>query len=507
MSRHPSESGCIGLSNPTLGIFIISVLGLFMEMLFIRWIGTEVRIFAYLQNLVLVTCFLGLGLGCFTSHEPIEVRKLLRPLLIIVLLFAIPIVREALGKTSELLSVLGDFLIWYNAISNSPLETVLFVILGLTVTFLLMWQILSIFVPVGRLLGRLMNGHPNTIWAYSVNVGGSLVGTWLFVLLSGLNQPPVVWFAVTSALLLFFIGIRQRNGWRLNVILLCTLVVLSWFASFEFGSIETVWSPYQKLSLVKVDQNMGQIGNYILKVNNVGYQVLLDLNEQNVRADPAHFPIELRGFSQYDIPLLLHPNPRNVLIVGAGTGNDVAGALRHGATKVTAVEIDPVILGMGRRYHPERPYSSPSVQMVADDARSFFATSKDRYDIISFGLLDSHTTTAMTNARLDHYVYTRESFEKAKSLLSPGGVMVISFEAQKPFIADRMATVMRDIFNKFYRVKKFDNVAGTGLGLSISKGFIEAHGGTIKAEKGSDGATVIRITLPVFNPNSNTEGR
>ena len=66
---------------------------------------------------------------------------------------------------------------------------------------------------------------------------------------------------------------------------------------------------------------------------------------------------------------------------------------------------------------------------------------------------------------------------------------------------------MRDIFNKFYRVNKFDNVAGTGLGLSISKGFIEAHGGAIKAEKGSDGATVIRITLPVFNPNSNTEGR
>jgi len=42
------------------------MLGLFLEMLLIRWIGTEVRIFAYLQNTILVACLLGLGLGCFT---------------------------------------------------------------------------------------------------------------------------------------------------------------------------------------------------------------------------------------------------------------------------------------------------------------------------------------------------------------------------------------------------------------------------------------------------------
>ncbi len=448
LSGHPTKSVSIGPSDPISAIFAISVLSLFLEMLFIRWIGTEVRIFAYLQNIVLVTCFLGLGLGCFTSREPIEIRKSLWPLLFLVLLLTIPIARKGLGKTSELLSVLGDFVIWHHAISESPLQTVLFVILGLFLTYLLMVVILDIFVSIGRLLGRLMDGHPNTIWAYSVNVGGSLAGTWLFVLLSGLNQPPVVWFAVTSGLLLFFIGNRQRRGWGLNVILLCGIVGLSWFASFEFASLETLWSPYQKLSITKADPSKGQIGTYVLEVNNTAYQVLLDLNEQHVRADSAHFPAELRGFSQYDIPLLLHPNPRTVLIVGAGTGNDVAAALRHGATKVTAVEIDPVILRIGRAYHPESPYASPLVKTVTDDARSFFATCKERYDVISFGLLDSHTTTAMTNARLDHYVYTRESFERAKSLLSPGGVMVVSFEAQKPFIADRMSKVIGEIFGK-----------------------------------------------------------
>ena len=86
--------------------------------------------------------------------------------------------------------------------------------------------------------------------------------------------------------------------------------------------------------------------------------------------------------------------------------------------------------------------------MVQDDARSFFATCKKRYDVISFGLLDSHTTTAMTNARLDHYVYTQESISKAKSLLADGGILVLTFEAQKPFIADRMAKVLRNVFGE-----------------------------------------------------------
>jgi len=115
---------------------------------------------------------------------------------------------------------------------------------------------------------------------------------------------------------------------------------------------------------------------------------------------------------------------------------------------VTAVEIDPAIVAMGRRYHPERPYDSPQVRVVVDDARSFFATTQERYDLVIFGLLDSHTTTSMTNARLDHYVYTRESITRARQLLTDDGVMVLSFEAMKPFIADRMGRCLRDVFHQ-----------------------------------------------------------
>ena len=120
--------------------------------------------------------------------------------------------------------------------------------------------------------------------------------------------------------------------------------------------------------------------------------------------------------------------------------------MKERAGRVVAVEIDPGIIDFGRRLHPEKPYDDPRCVVVNDDARSYFATCNETFDVITFGLLDSHTTTAMTNARLDHYVYTVESLTHARKLLKPGGVMVLSFEAQKAFVADRMGTALMQVF-------------------------------------------------------------
>jgi SAM-dependent methyltransferase len=250
---------------------------------------------------------------------------------------------------------------------------------------------------------------------------------------------------VAAGLASLYLG-KPGPSRRIDVALLAAIVVLGWLAGREPGSIEVRWSPYQKLVLSPSREDaLEWPGKYLMTVNNTGYQAIIDLSERSVRSRPDVYHPKLRGLSQYDIPLLLHPKPTSVLIVGAGTGNDVAGALRNGAETVTAVEIDPVIISQGRRFHPERPYDSPRVRVVVDDARSFFATSRERFDLIVFGLLDSHTTTAMTNARLDHYVYTHESIQRARSLLDEGGLMVMSFEAQKPYIADRLARLLREV--------------------------------------------------------------
>ena len=433
----------LNLPSRGWGIFLISVLGLFLETLLIRWIGTEIRIFAYLQNTILVTCFLGLGIGMFTSSKRIDIRDSLVPLTVFLLLMATPSARIVLESISELLSTLGDLVIWGSGEEVNIGVPILSLLAGLALSFGVLILIVDIFVPLGRILGRLMNIASNPILAYSVNVLGSILGTWLFVLLSFFYQPPLVWFIVSALLLAVFIFWSNANK-KINLVLLGVIVLLSWFSSQVPDALDVIWSPYQKLAVYKNSPKMS--GEYRIAVNNIGYQVMIDLSDKHVSTDPAKFSPELKGLSQYDLPLLFHPDPKSVLLVGAGAGNDAAGALRNRVQSITAVEIDPAIISIGREFHPESPYSFTNVNVVNDDARSFFATTRQTYDVIAFGLLDSHTTTSLTNARLDHYVYTRESLMQAKSRLADGGVMVLTFEAQKPFIADRMASELEQVF-------------------------------------------------------------
>jgi SAM-dependent methyltransferase len=160
-----------------------------------------------------------------------------------------------------------------------------------------------------------------------------------------------------------------------------------------------------------------------VRVNHCYYQEILDCS-------PAGPPSEanLRGRKFYGLPYQLQQDPGDVLVVGAGTGNDVAAALRHGARSVTAVELDPAILQIGRRAHPERPYQDPRTIAVVNDARTHIRQTDERYDTIVYGLLDSHTNLgAMTNVRVDSFVYTVEAFREAVGCLKDDGMIIVSY--------------------------------------------------------------------------------
>lgn len=433
----------VGLGGTLSTIFWLSVLGLYVELLLIRWIGTEVRIFAYLQNTVLVVCFLGLGAGLFSSRREVNRTRMLAALAGLALALSIPVVRDAIGQISVTLSLVADVNIWYGASEIGNKAVIPFLVASaLVATLLLLIALIEIFVPLGRWLGRRMDEAEAPLVAYSVNVAGSLAGTLLFVAVSTASQPPWAWFLLLAAMMLPL----ARSARPVDLALLAVIAVGPLVgAQFDSGR-ETLWSPYQKLVLSEAPEKLRGSQPWEVRVNNVGYQGMYNLAPDYVAAHPEWYPPEQAGLSQYDVPLLLHPSPKRVLVVGAGSGNDVAGALRGGAERVVAVEIDPAILDFGKRFHPEKPYDDPRVVPVVDDARAYFATTEERFDLVLFGLLDSHTTTSMTNARLDHYVYTQESIDRVKALLAPGGIVVLSFGFPKPFLWDRIANTLAATF-------------------------------------------------------------
>jgi hypothetical protein len=228
------------------GDIFISILGLFLETLFIRWIGTEIRIFAYLQNTILVVCFLGLGIGMFTSSRPIEIKQSLIPMTVLLILMAIPITRLVLNSTSEMLSTLGDLVIWSGGDELSEVyRQIILLLMGLALTYGVLMLIVDTFVPLGRILGRLMNINPNPIWAYSVNIFGSILGTWAFVLLSFFYQPLFVCLHHCNIPNLVSFKRDRRSTSRLEDRHSLGLQVSA-------CALKVIWSPYQNWS--------GQVG-------------------------------------------------------------------------------------------------------------------------------------------------------------------------------------------------------------------------------------------------------
>jgi spermidine synthase len=419
-----------------LEILLVSVLGLFYEVLLIRWVGTEVRIFAYLQNTVLVVCFLGLGAGAFWHRRPVSPLWMIAPAFAFGLLLAVPWTHQFLSRVPDLLSPLASEIAWVEH-SAQTLPSLLAGLAGGILSVLALMVVVAIgFVPIGQILGRAFDEHPRPLRAYSWNVLGSLVGVWGFALASLAGLGPTGWIVITGVLMVPFLAPRAPG---------VALVALSVGLVFVGGRGDRViWSPYQKLEV----QQVARVGDpnplaYIL-VNNTGYQAMFDLRPEVTRTK-ALYTDDRHGLTQYDIPFLLHDRPDHVLVSGAGSGNDVSGALRNGAIDVVAVDIDPAILAIGKE-HPERPYDDPAVHAVVNDARNVFATIDQRFDVVYFGLLDAHTTTALSSARLDHFVYTAQSIAQARKLLKPDGLMTLTFAPQHPWIVDRIARTLKDEF-------------------------------------------------------------
>jgi SAM-dependent methyltransferase len=466
---------------PLARIALLSALIMFLEMLLVRWVGTELRVFAYLQNGVLVAAFLGLGLGCRNARRPARLLPALAALTAIAFVIRDPW-RWSLGESvTQGLVAFQDSIVWYGqtGVQWPPYVRSALVSFSLVFSLALLACVAYAFRPLGQWLGAWMDAHPKPIPAYTANILGSLLGIAAFVGATVAETRPFTWLLVagTGLALCATWADDGRLARACAVGMALGLPLLAWSEP-----LPTVWSPYQKLTLFPLVQPVGPGGQpvtcgEVIDVNNVGYQTMIDLDPAHMAAAPGVYPPAQVRTSHYVLPYELVGPREKVLVLGAGSGNDVAAALRAGARTVQAVEIDPAIVALGRRRHPNRPYASDRVTVSVDDARAFFHKANGRYDLIWFGLLDSHTTpSAYANVRLDHFVYTRESFAEMKRLLEPSGVVVLLFQAETRWIAGRLARLVGDTFGEpplALTVKSGNQCMGWG-GLMLIAGAPEA---------------------------------
>ncbi len=418
-------------------ISVISLLVLALELALIRLIPSEIKAISYFTNLLLFSSFFGLGVGCIAYR----VRNLMWLLPAGVFLLFIFVF---LSRGIVVYDTGGTVHYWLQSGDTRNLPTLQIPIFAAAVVTFVLASIP--FVSLGQALAQAMDHHPRLV-AYSWDIAGSLLGTIVFALTSYLGVPPWVWIALGMSIWAFVFV--DRWGPRIACIAsgACFLALTQTSHSWK-------WSPYYFIQYRATDNQI------TVWVNSSFHQEAVNFDSK----DPAYRPVAQAVVEKFNVAYDMYrshhggASPAKVLILGAGTGNDVGIALRNGARDVTAVEIDPVILELGRSRNAARPYQSPHVKTVVDDGRHFLWNTSERYDLIVFGTLDSQTLlSGQANLRLENYIYTRECFRDARQALREGGMVAAYYSVFKPWFFGRIYATVREAFPGELRMVGFQN--------------------------------------------------
>jgi SAM-dependent methyltransferase len=411
-----------------------------MELACIRWFPAHVLYLTFFTNTVLLACFLGMSLGCLAAEHPRNY------------LLATPV----LLAVAMLMGLGGDLLSNFSLVQidvghqQSPQEVffgteptgsdpnrLVVPIEVLAGTFFLLLALA--FVGPGQMLGRAFNRMPSRLWAYTLNILGSLTGIVLFGLSSWLWLSPFWWLLVIALLLGYFLAPRHYFRW---LALAAAPAAAVWLAGLTSGPFvphgelvaQHIWSPYYR-----IDYYHERPWPRFIDVNLIGHQEMRSREET---------------YPAYALPHLLNRDSGgkpfgDVLIIGAGSGNDVSRALQWGATSVDAVEIDPVIQRLGALYHPDKPYEDPHVRVHLDDGRNFLRAGDRQYDLVVYALVDSLVLhSGYSNIRLESYLFTEQALQDVRRHLKPGGLFVMYNYFRQGWLVSRLHQELSHVFER-----------------------------------------------------------
>ena len=421
-------------------IFLAASLTLFLELAIIRIHSIYIHIFAFFKNISLFSCFFGLGIGYALGKQKLISIVWVFPLLCVQVLFLFiiyntplsiffinPVIEQLTMGRDTVQSLFQIVMIYFFIISIFLFNVI-------------------VFIPLGQLTSSLML-KTNKLKAYGSNLLGSLCGIILITLLSYLWTPPLLWLSIS---LIIFLYLVRRN---INIVFISSISFLILISCLNLNSNKNTkffYSPYQNIVIEYLNNPLSPV---LIKISHIFFQSPLHLSEKIKYDRPDVSPGNIYGYHVdiehekefYDIPHKVNTKyKKNVLIVGSGTGNDVSAAIRNGKIKnIDAVDIDPLIVEIGKTYHPEKPYNNDKVKVFIDDARSFIKKSDKKYDLIVYGLLDSQSNlSAKGGIRLDSFVYTVEAFKEARKTLSDEGYLCISFFVQQIEIKEKLTKML-----------------------------------------------------------------
>lgn len=427
------------MKSQSLKLFLLGFLTLFLELVLIRYLAGNIWNLGYFPNLVLIGVFIGMGIG-FLFHQYISEEKsgqLFQSAVLVLLLLIVFVdfMHPAVPGFSKGFGDLGGELFF----TSTPVKAEDISLWPFIFWFL---SVIVIFAMISQRTAKIFRLFP-PLKAYTLDISGSCFGILCFMAISWFQIPAYDWFLLLIPVLLLIADKASRKLKFLSIASIVVIAALAWYQDTTLlsypafnGKLDVTWSPYQKIEYI----DEGEIPHRIF-VNGVYHQ---NMNYP----DKLQRSFYVRPHQERQRANL--PPYKNVLVIGAGSGNDVATALLNGAEHIDAVEIDPVIARLGKEHHPAHPYDDPRVNLVINDARAFMTNSKNQYDLIIFALTDSLVKVSpMSQLRLENYIFTEDSIRKAYSLLRDHGDLLFYNHYRQPWLLEKIQLTIHDAVGKF----------------------------------------------------------
>jgi hypothetical protein len=416
-SAPPISSGAVTL-DPRLRLFLLSFLMLFVELALIRWLGSNIVYLSYFTNFVLLGSFLGIGIGFLRATSKRDLFPWAPAAL--AALVGLVVIAPSTARLST------DESLYF----QSPGATGLPIWLALPIVFILSATVMATIAEgVARQFAAF-----TPLNAYRLDILGSIAGIVAFAAISSLGWPPIAWGIVAVALYAAVTSPSVRGRVEPIVILQAVAgVILLGALAIESTAPNTSWSTYHKVELSPAQPGVTQV-----RINGTPSQFIQSTESMRTVSPFFFYPYESRTAPE---------PPKDVLIIGGGTGSDTAAALASGAEHVDVVEIDPRLVELGRTMNPDGAFLDPRVDVHVTDGREFLESNDTRYDLVVFALPDSIALVAgQSGVRLESFLFTREAMDQAKAHLTPDGVFALVNYFREPFVADRLASMTSEVF-------------------------------------------------------------
>ncbi len=175
------------------------------------------------------------------------------------------------------------------------------------------------------------------------------------------------------------------------------------------------------------------------------------------------------------VPMMAHPNPERVLVIGGGDGGAIREVLKHPSVKTAhLVEIDQMVIDASKKYLPQISFAltDPRVKITVGDGIEYLKTTRERYDVI---IVDS---TDPVGAAVG--LFAEDFYLSVRNALRPGGIHVSQTET--PWFYQELIGKIAGVFRKLfpvYRLYLASVPTYPGSVWSFSMGSLEHSGDVV----------------------------